>query len=929
MTMREISEIVKCLRKLGYEELTDIQRESLKHILRGEDTIILAPTGSGKTEAAMFPVMLKISTKKLEPIAALYVTPLRALNRDLERRLKEIALCFNLQVEVRHGDTPSSLRRRLAKNPPHILITTPESLNYIVLDESLREKLRNLEFIVIDEYREVLESKRGALLLTVINLLENILHKRVIKIALAATLSNIELAAKMLSPGSSVAVVKDPGLRAFKIGVVDPLECTNEECKLISEETGNTPLAARISTIIDIARKHKHILVFTNTRSLAESLNYLLRKLSGVHNLVVDVHHGSLSRQHRESVEVAFKDRKINVLVATSSLELGIDIGHVNHVVQYMSPRQVVRLVQRIGRSRHRIGDISEGTIIVTSNILHKLEAEVLVQKALRGDVEEEYVLDKPLDVLAYAIVLYVALNPGKVTREELFEVIRKTPLYNNLARDEYLKVVEYLTYTRVLNVQGDVLKPTKKTKLYLYMTSMIPSSREVNVVDITSDRRIGTLDEEYVVVNISPGDKLILAGRSWSVLSYDEKEAKLYVEPVTIQFSEAFIPHWEGENIPVEYTTAAMVGEILRAFKTGNSETRSKAPSDLLGQVRDLGDDKTIYVDYVEDVRTVFVNVLGGSRVNNAIRDILRYVLKSLFPFIKVETHSTPYVIVLRFIDSVSAQAIEQVVNTIKELHNYISLEAIKRVASSSNTLLWRIYQVGQRFGAISPGTQVSRRLLEAFIDTVIGDEALKEVLLKDYDIKSLSRLAEGILNGSIRVIFRKYSTLQRHHLTLLEYIETPLTRELPLLDKSNYLSKLLRRRVLLVCIKCGFSIQGSVKEIIENLREYSCPKCGYATLTLVKGDIDVELSVLSKARRGLRISGDSKRVYEDLVARSTLLYRFKDKALLALAARGVSTSEAARILTKVFSGADILEEIYEAEKRFIKAGVFRKKQS
>ena len=927
MTMGEVSRIAECLKKLGYEELTEIQRESLRHILKGENTIILAPTGSGKTEAAVFPVMLKISTLKLEPIVAIYVTPLRALNRDLERRLQEIALCFNLQVAVRHGDTPGSLRKQLAKNPPHILITTPESFNYIVLDESLRERLRNLEFIIIDEYREVLESKRGALLLTVISLLENLLRKKVVKVALAATLSNIDLAVKMLSPEEDVVVVKDPSLKAFKIEVVDPVECTSEECKLISEETENTQLAARISTILSIARKHKHILVFTNTRSLAESLNYLLRKLSGIHKLEVDVHHGSLSRQHRESVERGFRDRKINILVATSSLELGIDIGHVNHVVQYMSPRQVVRLVQRIGRSRHRIGDFSEGTVIVTSNVLHKLEVEALVERALKGDIEEEYILNKPLDVLAYAVALYVAVHSDGVGVEDLFEIVKRTPLYGDLTREEYLKVIEYLSYTHVLNLVSGVLKPTRKTKLYLYITSMIPSSREVNVIDITSDRKIGTLDEEYVVVNISPGDKLILAGRSWSVLSYDERDAKLYVEPITIQFSEAFIPHWEGENIPVEYSVATMVGEKLRALKSQCAGTDYRVSSSLLDQVRELGDARSIYVDYVEDMRIVLINVFGGSRVNNAIRDILKHVLKSLYPHVRVETHSTPYVVAVRFIDPVSPVIVEQVYNVIRELYKYTTPEVMRRVATSSNTVLWRIYQVGQRFGAISPGAPVSRRLLEAFVETVIGEEALKEVLIRDYDIKSLSRLAEEILNGYIKVAFRKYGTLQSHHLALLEYVETPLTRELPLLDKSTYLSKLLRRRVLLVCIKCGFSIESSVKEIIENFKEYSCLRCGYATLTLVKGDVDVELEVLSKARRGLKISGDERRVYEDLVTRSTLLYKFGDKALLALAARGVSTSEAARILSKVFTGSDIIEEIYEAEKRFIRAGVFRRK--
>lgn len=925
-----ITQIAECLKELGYEELTSIQRESLKYLLKGKHVIIIAPTGSGKTEAAMFPIMLKISAEKSEPIAAIYITPLRALNRDLERRLKLISECFKLRVAVRHGDTPSSLRKHIAKDPPHILITTPESLNYILLDDTLREKLRNLEFVVIDEYREMLESKRGALLLTVLSLLEKIIKKQFVRVALTATLSNIELATKMLSLSGDVTVIRDPSLRAFKIEVVNPTECASEECRLICSEIDNCKLAARISTILDLAKRHRHVLVFTNTRSLAESLNYLLRRLGSIHELAVDVHHGSLSRQHRESVERAFKEGKINVLVATSSLELGIDIGHVEHVVQYMSPRQAVRLVQRIGRSRHRIGEVSEGTVIVTENILHELEARILTLRAIRGDLEEECVLEKPLDVLAYVIALYVALNPSGVYINDLFEIVRKTPLYSNLEFDEYKRVIEFLSYTRVINARDDVLKPTRKTKLYLYTTSMIPSSREVNVIDISSDKRIGVLDEEYVVINISPGDGLILAGRPWRVLNYNEKDTKLYVEPAGVELAEAFIPHWEGENIPVEYSTASKVGETLRSIKTHirrAGDFLPNATSEILKYIKDLGDDIAIYVDYIEEFKMVIASVFGGSRVNNAIRDIVRYVLKSYFPYIRFEIHSIPYAVIVRFIDPIDEHIVEYIVNTIRDLYKYVTPEKIRQIAISSNTLLWRIYQVGQRFGAISPSVSISRRLLEAFVDTVIGEEALKEVLLRDYDIKSLRQLAERLLEGFVKVTRRVYNTLQKHHVAILEYIEMPVVKELSALDKTTYLEKLMRRRVLLICVRCGHTREGMVKEILNSVKEYLCPKCGYATLTLVKGDVNVELSVLDKARRGLKLTSSERRIYEDLVTRSTLLHRFKEKALLALAARGVSTSEAGRILSRVFSGADILEEIYEAEKRFLRAGIFSKR--
>ena len=173
-----MAKIVECLKNLGYEKLTDLQRRVFKIITTGEQSIVIvAPTGSGKTEAALFPLMYLIKRRGLKPISVIYVSPLRALNRDLEERIKRIAECFEVTVALRHGDTPYSIRKHIEEKPPHILITTPETLNYILVNEKLRRFLTNLEFIVIDEYRELVESKRGYLLFTIMYLMEKYLLK--------------------------------------------------------------------------------------------------------------------------------------------------------------------------------------------------------------------------------------------------------------------------------------------------------------------------------------------------------------------------------------------------------------------------------------------------------------------------------------------------------------------------------------------------------------------------------------------------------------------------------------------------------------------------------------------------------------------------------------------------------------------------------
>jgi len=937
----DFTNVAKCLKELGYERLTELQKKSLLEVARGDrSVVIVAPTGSGKTEAAVFPVMARIVAERRQPIAAIYITPLRALNRDIERRLKLIAKCFGLDVGVRHGDTPSSIRRSITENPPHILITTPETLNYIVINEQLKKYMANLEFIIVDEFRDLIESKRGLLALTTIYLLEKILGKRINIIALSATLYDEDTAKKILGlySGAEVLVIKDPSLRRFDIEVSIPT-CSSELCRKILGDLDDEKLSARLTEIFERAIKEKHILVFTNTRTLAESLGALLRSLSEKLKLglQVDVHHGSLSRQHRERVEREFRERKLNILVSTSSLELGIDIGHVDYVVQYMSPRQVVRIVQRIGRSRHRLGDVSRGEIVTTSNPLHMLESCIIATRAMNGDLEKEIILSKPLDVLAYALSLYVYLHPEGVSTSEVYEAIREHPLFTELSIEEFREVLEYLVYTRIIRELGGRLYPTRKTRLYIYKTSMIPSTIDVQVVEVGSGRRVGSLDEEYVVINLSPGDIIVLAGRPWRIISYDETERKLYVEPTGIS-EEVVIPHWEGENIPVEYETAQSVGLLVKYYKEKhalpefiNKVLAGKAHDQGLEALRSLGDTDSIFVDYIGEFNLIIINVYGGSKVNSLIRDLVKYVLKTQYPYIKVTASSTPYTILIQLhgpLVGVGKTPVEVVYEVVKDLWRYSTRETIERVARESSQFLWRIYQVAQRFGAITPETtHVNKRLLEAFSDTVIGREALKEVLVKDYDISSYMDLAEKIKQGRIGVYLRRYEKLQEHHILLLSYIELPALRELPPLDTSTFMEKLLKRRVTILCLRCGYHREGRVEEFMK-MSKFTCPKCNYATLTLVKGDVHAELEVVGKLRRGEKLTPEERRIHEELVQRAVLLYNYGDKALLALSTPGVGSRDAARIINSYINGADLLQLLYEYEKRFIKIKKYLKEK-
>ncbi|QOR95080.1 DEAD/DEAH box helicase [Thermosphaera chiliense] len=931
--------IAECLKSLGYERFTELQRRSFESIaLRNSSTLIVAPTGSGKTEAAVIPVMYSILKQGLKPIACIYITPLRALNRDIEKRLKKLAECFGLEISLKHGDTPETVRKAILENPPHILVTTPENFNYIMVNEKLAPSLANLRFIVFDEFHELLESKRGLLAFTTSFLLEKKLGRRLVKIALSATLSNPERAGEILAWGEKPSLVEDSTVKKMSITVEVP-ECNSDLCFQVKNIIGDEKQAARIARIIELVEKHAGVLIFVNTRSLAERLGSLLKTIPeklGLPGLRVEVHHGSLSRSHRESVESSFKKREVKALVSTSSMELGIDVGHVDLVIQYLSPRQATRLTQRVGRSGHRLTGESKGVVLSMDNTIHFLESLVLAKRTVEKAIEKEEIIYSPLDVLAYAMAVESLLFKEGFSKEGFYTEIKQHPLYKDLTTEEYEKLVDYMVYTRILREEAGILRHTRKTRIYLYKTSMIPSSRDVMVVEAASNRRIGSLNEEYVVLNVNPGDTIIIGGNAWRVVGYDDAEAKLYVEKTAASIEEALIPHWEGENIPVEYDVAEEVGRLITYLKTHGEipgDYAASAPGRTRVEVaEDLCGWEKICVDYVEELRSVLVTVYGGSKVNNLLREILATVLKNRLPHVDVESYSSPYTLVLRIKGYHTPREVTGIVQeALARLGSYLDRDFLKQVARNGKALYWRIFQVGQRFGAITPGeTRVSKTMLEAFVDTVIGDEAFREVLVKDYDIDSAAELAERIARGDVRVEARYFEKLGQGHLELLGYIEIPVASSIITLDREQYAERLFNRRARLLCIRCGYEVSGTVRELAK-MEKYVCPKCKTATLALVKTDGEEEKKVIAKARRGERLTSSEQALLEDLAKRAIILYKHGKTALLALSARGVGASEAARILSKVSSGGDLLSEIYESEKKYLKAKKYidAKKQS
>ncbi|MEM1684168.1 MAG: DEAD/DEAH box helicase [Nanopusillaceae archaeon] len=347
-----------------FSEFNEIQKIAIPKILSGKNTLIVSPTGSGKTEAAVIPVFSKILDIKEKEnkngILAIYITPLRALNRDMLDRL--VWWCSNLDISIaiRHGDTSQSERSRQSKKPPEFLITTPETFQALFLGKKLKEYLKTVKFVIIDELHELLDDKRGIQLSLGLERLVNF-SGEFQRIALSATIGDLKLAGKFIFGYRDFDIAFWYGIKKYDIEVFYP-EITEEDVELSKKFGWSPKIIWSLRKIKEILDKHKSVIIFVNTREMAELLVSRFKKW--IPDYPIEIHHSSLSREVRERNERLFKEGKLKAIIATSSLELGIDIGFVDAVIQYMSPRQIIRAIQRFGRAGHRLEEISKGYII-------------------------------------------------------------------------------------------------------------------------------------------------------------------------------------------------------------------------------------------------------------------------------------------------------------------------------------------------------------------------------------------------------------------------------------------------------------------------------------------------------------------------------------------------------------------------------------
>jgi len=421
--------------KRGFGSPTSVQKEGIPAILEGGNILLMAPTGLGKTETTLLPVFDLWLKSEHKPISILYITPMKSLNRDLQKRIIWWSKELDLDSSVRHGDTTQYERGMQAENPPDMLISTPEALQSMLVGKKLREHLSNVKWLIIDEVHEIVSSKRGVQLSVALERLKEVIRAADNPmpqiIGLSATVGSPTEVAAYITAGAPCKIVDTMHVRSLRLKVEAPKP--NDDDYKIAPQIFMTPqTASRVRRIHELMKEKESVLAFTNTRESAEVISSRLRAYDK--ELKVETHHSSLSKDFRIKAEESFKSGEIKSLVCTSSLELGIDIGSIDFIIQFMSPRQVSKLLQRLGRSGHTAKGTSDG-VIISSDPDDCFESAAIAKLALEGKIEPSRLYGKSLDVLMHQIV-GLSLEEYNIPMERAFGIVRRAYPFRSLTID-------------------------------------------------------------------------------------------------------------------------------------------------------------------------------------------------------------------------------------------------------------------------------------------------------------------------------------------------------------------------------------------------------------------------------------------------------------------------------------------------------------
>ncbi len=943
---------VKPIRRLieqrGFSSPTEPQEKTIPKILEGKNVLLISPTATGKTEAAVLPVLnMLITTAERPPgIKILYITPLRALNRDMFERLQW--WCNNLDVKLaaRHGDTETVERTRQSRSPPDILITTPETLQAIMPGWVMRQHLQQVRWVIVDEVHEMADSKRGSQMALALERLRWITGKEFQLIGLSATIGSPEKVAQFLvGNGRTVEIVRVPVARQMRLKILFP-QPKPEDIELASTLFTHPEVAARLRIIRQYIEKQKSVLLFTNTRAISEVLASRF-KVWDV-NFPISIHHGSLAKPSRIAAERGLKEGTLKGLVATSSLELGIDVGRIDLVIQYMSPRQVTRLIQRVGRSGHRIGRIANG-VIITMDSDDTLEAMVIARMAYKEQLEPVDIPHKPYDALAHQII-GLLMKKKRWYFYEIYDMFKNAYPYADLTTEDIQKVLTYMhtRFPRLAWVSFEdqlAIKPRQTKAMYEYYfenLSMIPDEKQYLVVDESSDAAIGVLDEAFTAEYGKPGVKFIIRGSPWKISNvYGDK---IYVK--SVDDPTGAIPSWIGEEIPVPFEVAQEVAsirglveqKIRRGVKPeeiaaqlakkypADAETVSRALRETVEHVQRgvlVPTDKRIVVEEWEEFVIIHANF--GSLANRALAQLLGHVLSEQTGT-SVAVQHDPYRIFIQTMGTANVDAIIGLFDDLKKMPNETIQDQLTTATVKTGLFKRRMIHVARRFGAIKKWVDFStvslRSLVKSFEGSVIYEEALKEVFTKDLDLQRLLQILDDIKTNKIEVLKLEtggnVTPVARVGIERVS-MKTDLipSERMKLILVESAKARLLNEVRTFVCTQ-NWDYTEMIR--LNDLPDKpTCPKCGSTALGVFSREEEQIRSLADK--KGEKLTKNEQKWLEQARETAELVTRYGKSAAVALAGRRVRTSDALGVLRKEHVLSDrFFELVIDAERDALK---------
>lgn len=915
------TELRNAIQELGYSKPTRIQEKAfskipLKDTSESFSFLISAPTGSGKTEAAFFPILnnvLNIKRKESEStkgFSLLYIAPLRALNRDiLSRMVPLLADKLNMSISVRNSDTNSYQRRKQALHPPEILITTPETFQILFCGKHLRNNLKSVEWIIVDEFHSIMDSKRGVQFSIGLERLRRLTSFSLI--GLGAGINNERKALNFLTGGRKGEIITGGEKREYSINVkaVKPQLRVSDSPLGFDQEVRLRKITDKLARIV--RNTNGKVLVFSNTRTTVELLGAFMK--SDHPEINSAAHHSSLGAEVRRDVEQKFKKGALDCVIATSSLELGIDIGKCELVLQVMSPRRIEIALQRIGRSKHTAGRLAKGIIIAgTSDSLF----ESLGVAELSGkELEPKRIPQKSYDVLAHQIIgmlrgEYIA-KEKYLTKSEVFNTITQAWPYQHLSTQEFTEILRFLdNRVGLINVNRDHLSLSSGAIPYYFQhLSTIPTVVKYDVYDVEKNEKIGELDQKFVM-EIESGDIFLLSGLPREILEIKIKEGKILTRP---SGASALPPKWEGELIPVSNKLAEYVGDLRRKCSNGTllehtstDSTARKWAEEVVEEYpeeKTFPDTKNLVAEADASKGLVVLHFPFGTKINNTIAIFLKQFLSEDQDFPIVAVDSDAYRIFLHtfkssFLEEESLfESLERALNKIidysldKEEFKRLLYDAV--INSRTSELGWHLFQILNRFGSTGAQSRMGKNQIKRLVGSYRGTpplkEAVREYIFSHLNLEQTRKILKEIGNRRTLWFTKGLSSLAlgapSNFSTDVEDVDRLVNRK--------YEERLLDKKLKFVCLSCGYT---EIRAARNSLQE--CPACPSSLISVVKRYKKLEKIV--KKAKSEELSGSEKKklsfahkIARSLKANSTLTSK-------VIATTGVGAKQALALIRK-----------------------------